>query len=263
MDLLSDKCKEYFIDTFLQHPIIYSTLVTFLIWLLPLYKICGGHWEWIALCLAIFELLGILVSIKLVPVLNIAPSYIILRPTPSCSTYDNPERYICLTLKNHQPVFYVTNQLPKPNDGLTNATKYYIISSWISSPGDLVTIEPVQFQPENSNGENKQAYSLPKGYGVQAAEPSGQDQQKVTFYSVNINGSTGILIPNSGFIDSSSLKKFESGWYRVSNCRCELTRWWYNRQGSHSEGYVDSYYVSLPQYTRFFLQEGGESTHAP
>ncbi len=192
MNLLANSYKEYLIDTFLQYPIICSTLAICFTWVIPLYHLCGGHWERIALSLAIIELFTILASINLIPVLVAAPTYLILRPTPSCSTYDDPERYMCITLKDHQHVFYVTTRLPQPNDldaSLKNATKYYIISSWRSSPDDLITIEPAQFQPENLPDENKPAYWLPEGYGVRSAGQSGEDKQiKVTLYSISNTG---------------------------------------------------------------------------
>ena len=266
LSLLLDTFIEWVVDPFLQNPIICSSLVTCVTLLfLPLDCFGGGRWEWIALCHVIVVLLVILVSIIVIPVLNIAPSYLILRPKSSCSTHDNPVRYICVTLKDHQPVFYVTTKLPIPNSldavNMNNATKYYIISSWIPpADGDHVTIEPVQFQSENLPGKNKR---LPKHFGVlcQPAEQSGGDRQiRVTY---NCISSTGEQIPYSGFIDSNLLREFESGWYRVSNCRCKLTRWWYSRRGSHHEGYVNSYYVRLPYYTRYFLRENKKSTHAP
>ena len=258
MNQLPDRYKEYLINKILQYPIICSILATCFTLSIPLYHFFGGRWQWIALCLGIFVLLAIFVSINLIPVLVIAANRIILRPTPSCSIYDNPVRYICVTLKDHRPVFYVTT---RPNDldaNMDDATKYYIISSWIQSPGDLVTIQPVQFQPENLPGENKTAYRLPEGYGIRPAGPSGGDRQRVEFSSIS---STGHEILDSGHIDSSLLRTFNSGWYLVSNCRCELTRWWYNR--SDHEGYVNSYYVRLPQDTRAFLREDRESIRAP
>ena len=92
--------------------------------------------------------LSIITSCLLKPVLALASDRIIFRPTPSCSTFDNPPRYICLTFNaNHQQAYYTTNwqNCNSSDPNMNNATKYYIISSWIPSFDHFVLTERVYF----------------------------------------------------------------------------------------------------------------------
>ncbi len=254
---LLDTVKLSLIEKFLQYPIIwsfYSTCCTFPL----LYLIFEGRWKLIALFFVIVFLLAIFATTNLIPALSIADDSVILRPTSSCSFNDNKIRFLNLTLNNqHQPVFYDTttkgeNNNLDPNNldpNISNATKYYIISLWIPSSDDLVTIESVQFQPENSH-ETK---TLPRDYFVRSADgPRDGDRQKVKFDSITTNGGTKL---ESGHINSNSLKRVPSGWYRVSNCKCELSRRWYRSRDKHVEGYVNSHFVRLSQFSKDFLRE--------
>ena len=210
---------------------------------------------WIVCLVFIYVAVTTITILLFIPTLVTDPDRIILRPTPCCSTFDKPTRYICKTLNvKRQPVHYVTTwgKCDKSDPNMENATNYYIISSWTPSNDHYVTTKRILFQPESSPGENKQPYYLPEGYSVRAAGPTGEDRQKVAFYS--IDGNRNHLL-DSGYIDSNLLKKFHTGWYEVSNCRSELSRWWYEC----SPGYVCSHYVSLPQYRRKLLLEDRDS----
>lgn len=243
-----------FVDVFLQYPVCLSFVFSALIYVLyPVYyekSDATKGWRWVRYCVAIFVLL-LLVSFLLIPVLSLAPDRIIFRPTPSCSTFDSPTRYICLTLnEHHKQVFYTTNwrKCDSIDPNMANASSYYIISSWIPSFDHFVTNRSIKFHPDSSPGENKSAYDLPENYCVRAAGPIGGDKQKVAFYS--INGSKHHLL-DSGYINSSVLQEFHFGWYFVSNCMSGLSRWLFNC----TNGYLSSHNVRLNQYTRTLLLE--------
>ena len=247
---LPDDIKVLFIDTFLQYPFSCAlglSLIIFVLFPVQFHQADAAKGRrWLASCVFIFAL-SMITSVLLKPVLALASDRIIFRPTPSCSTFDNPPRYICLTFNaNHQQAYYTTNwqNCNSSDPNMNNATKYYIISSWIPSFDHFVLTERVLFQPESSSD----AYPLPKGYCVRAAGPTGGDRQKVAFYS--ISGSRQHLL-DSGYINSTLLKEFTSGWYLVSSCISELSELWYNC----TVGYVSSHYVRLPQYARKLLSE--------
>lgn len=244
-----------FVEVFLTFPVCCSLAFCIVLYILyPVYyekADAARGWRWILSCATIFVLLSV-GSTFLIPVLSLAPDRIIFRPTPSCSTFDRPARYICLTLDDQrQSIFYTTTwrtcNSSDPNMG--TASKFYVISSWIPSPDHFVTIKSVEFQPESSPVEKKESYRLPENYCVRAAGPIGGEQQKVAFYS--INGTRHHLL-DSGYIKSSLLKKFFSGWYRVSSCKTGLSRWFFNC----TNGFVSTKYVRLPEYTRIILHEG-------
>ncbi len=239
MNLILELVKGLCIDTFLQYPIIFSTVVTCFTMFLPLSTLTELCWEWIAVYFAILELFAILIAINQIPTLSTTGDCVVLHPTASCSVYDNRVHYLSLTLTDqHQSVYELcTNDT---NENINNATKYYIISSWISSPGDLITIEPVKFKPENGT-----PYTLPKDRIVRPAGRS-KDRQKVEFTFITRDGCKKV---ESGYINLNSLASIQSGWYRVSNCKCELTRWWCNC----TLGYVNSHFVQLPQYIKNLL----------
>ncbi len=243
-ELLPDVIGVVFIETFLQYPIIWSFYFTCYT-SPPLYLIFGGRWKLIALFFVIVFLLAILATTSLIPVLPIENvGSVILQPTPSCSVNDSPIRYLHRTLNDQLQTVYYTTTLPE-----SNKSKYYIISSWIPSPGDLVTKNPVQFQLEN-----KTARELPKDHFVRSARSREGDLkgQRVDFYSICGNG--GIKL-ESGHITSNSLESVRSGWYRVSNCKCELSRWWYRSRNEYVEGYVNSHFVRLSQLSKTLLRE--------
>lgn len=247
-----------FVDAFLQYPISCSLVFSTLLYIIyPVFFKTGAaeDYRWIASCIGIFILTST-ISMFLIPVLALAPDRIIFRPTPSCSVFDSPARYICLTFNDrHENVFYTTTwrECNAKDLNMKNATKHYIISSWIPSFDHFVTLTSLPFQPDSFRGEKKPPYPLPAGYCVRAAGPSGGAQQKVAFYSIN---GTGYHLLDSGYINSSLLTKFHSGWYLASSCRNELSRWLYNC----TLGYVSSHYVRLPQYTRSLLLEERNDT---
>ena len=247
------KITTILIDKFLLYPVISSTVLTCVASWVALNNFWKNQWEKIATTLAIFVLLTTFASAYFIPVLSIAPERIILRIDRSCSTFERPTRYICLTFDvQRQPLFYTTTwrHCSSSDPNMKNATTYYVISSWIPSFDDFVTTQSVVFQPESTKGENKPAYTLPEGYCVRAAGPSGLPRQRVSFTSISLIGDR---ITDSGYINSSLLQKFSSGWYRVSSCSSELSRWWYN---NCTLGYVSSYYVRLPESVRTLLLEG-------
>ncbi len=257
---LLDIFKLSIIETFLQYPIIWSFCFTCCT--LPLqYLIFGGRWELIALFFVIVFLLAIFATINMIPALSIADDRVILRPTPLCSSTDSKIRFLNRTLNDqHQSLFYdatTEQECSSSDENISNATKCYIISLWKPSSDDLVTIESdVQFQPENSHGENKPAYHLPKDYFVRSVGSRDGERQRVQFYSLSKTGGTKL---ESGHINSNSLKSVPSGWYRVSNCKCELSRWWYRTRDEYVEGYVNSYFVRISQYYRTFLLEDSKN----
>lgn len=246
------------VDSFLQYPVACS--FAFCIGLFIFYPIfyekdATKGWRWFVSCVVVFVLLSA-VSIFLKPTLSITPDRIIFRPTPSCSTFDNPARYLCFTLSDpdHDQVFYTTTwrKCDKSDANMRNASKFYIISSWIPSFDHFITKRRVNFEPDSSPGEDKKSYTLPENYCVRAAGPLGGDKIKVAFYS--INGSQHHLL-DSGYINKTELEEFLSGWYLVSSCKSELSKWLFNC----TRGYVSSNYVRLQQYTRrLLLEQRGE-----
>ena len=240
----------FLIDLFLFYPICCSAVLAGVTTLLPLCNFWDEKWLK-ALTRAIYALFAIFVTTYVIPNFAMAPDRIIFRLDPSCSTFENPTRYICLTFsEQRERLFYITTwrKCDSLDPNVKNATKYYIVSSWIPSSDEFVTTQSLVFQPESANGK-KNAYTLPEGYCVRAAGPSGSDRQRVVFTSIDL---TGKRIQDYGHINSSLLKKFHSGWYLVSSCSSELSRWWYQ---NCTLGYVSSHYARLPQYVRKLLLE--------
>ncbi len=175
--LVPDNVAVLFIDAFLQYPFTCSLGFCSLVYILLPVRFheadAAKGWRWVVSCVAIF-VLSAMATCFLIPVLAMAPDRIIFRPTPSCSIFDNPTRYICLTFNDqHQHVFYTTTwrQCNSSDTNMNNATKYYIISSWIPSFDHYVTTERILFQPDCSPGENKSAYHLT------VFEPLGQAEE--------------------------------------------------------------------------------------
>ena len=247
------------IDMFLFYPMTCSAFSTCAIFSLPLSYFWKDKWAEFAINLAVIVLLAIFASTYFIPVLAIATDRIIFRLDPSCSTFEKPTRYICLTFNDQrQRLFYITTRrkCDSSDPNRKNASKFYVVSSWIPSFNEFLTTKSVKFHPESSAGTQKVSYTLPEGYAVRAAGPTGGDRQRVSFTTINIL--TGKYIKDDGYINSSLLKKFDSGWYRVSNCSSELSRWWYRRD--FTLGYVSSNYARLPQSVRKFLLEEKRST---
>ena len=176
----------FLVDKCLQYPITFSLIVFlgFFCILAPLWYDAAtkGH-RWILSCAVGFVLLP-LILVGLVPTLHVTAPRVILYPTPSCSTLDNPARYICSILINHQQQFYITTkQKCDPQDkNFKNATNFYIISSWIPSFNHYITIRYVNFEPAAVPGEVKKSYQLPDNYCVRAAGPTSEDKLRVAFY---------------------------------------------------------------------------------
>lgn len=255
MDPFSGHMAGLVVDSFLQYPVMCSLL--FCIGLFIFYPVfyektdATKGWRWVISCLVVFVLLSV-VAIFLKPTLSLTAPRIIFRPTPSCSTYDRPPRYICFTLSgmDHLQVFYTTTwrKCDNSDTNMKTASKFYVISSWIPSFDHFITKRPVKFEPESSPGETKMSYVLPENYCVRAAGPLGEETLKVAFYS--INGTQHHLL-DSGYINKTELEEFHSGWYLVSNCKSEVSNWLFNC----TRGYISSNYVRLQQYTRLLLLE--------
>lgn len=242
------------VDSFLQYPVACSLAFCIAIYIFyPVFyeRDATKGLRWFTSCIVVFVLLSV-VSISLKPTLSVTADRIIFRPTPSCSTFDNPARYLCFTLSspNHDQVFYTTTwrKCDNSDENMRNASKFYIISSWIPSFDHFITKRPVKFEPHSAPGENKQSYILPENYCVRAAGPLEEDKLKVAFYS--ISGSQQHLL-DSGYVNKTELEKFHSGWYLVSSCKSELSGWVFNC----TLGYVSSNYVRLYQHTRMLLLE--------
>lgn len=255
MDPFSGHMAGLVVNSFLQYPVMCSLL--FCIGLFIFYPVfyektdATKGWRWVISCLVVFVLLSV-VAIFLKPTLSLTAPRIIFRPTPSCSTYDRPPRYICFTLSgmDHLQVFYTTTwrKCDNSDTNMKTASKFYVISSWIPSFDHFITKRPVKFEPESSPGETKMSYVLPENYCVRAAGPLGEETLKVAFYS--INGTQHHLL-DSGYINKTDLEEFHSGWYLVSNCKSEVSNWLFNC----TRGYISSNYVRLQQYTRLLLLE--------
>jgi hypothetical protein len=168
-----------------------------------------------------------------------------LQPTASCSTSEDPIRYLCRTVDGQRQHLFYTAIHDSLKD-LNKPTKYYITSTWIPSFDEFVLTESVLFQPE---GENE-AYRLQKNVCVRAAGPTGLVKQNVTFTKINKEGKSD---KKEGDIISRVLKKQNCGWYKVSNCRSELSRWWYSRD--HTTGFVCSRDTMQSQAQRDYLLE--------
>ena len=244
----------FLVDKCIQYPITFSLIVFlgFFCILAPLWygtAATKGH-RWILSCAVGFVLLP-LILVGLVPTLHVTAPRVIFRPTPSCSTFDNPARYICSILINHQQQFYITTKRKcDPQDqNFENATNFYIISSWIPSFNHYITKRKVNFEPAVVPGEVKKSYHLPDNYCVHAAGPTSQDKLKVAFYS---HKGTLLILEDTGYINKTDLLEFQYGWYYVSSCRTDLERWWYS---NCKTGYVSSHYVTLSEYSRSLLLE--------
>ena len=79
------------------------------------------------------------------------------------------------------------------------------------------------------------------------AGPISADPLQVAFYSLS---GTETILDDTGYIAKKDLEEFHSGWFRVSNCRTELTRWLFDCK----TGFVNSTYVQLTEYQRIFLR---------
>lgn len=265
MDLLKNIFSDHrvgpVVDSFLQYPVACSLAFSITIYIFyPVFfeRDATRGLRWFTSCIVVFVLLSV-VSISLKPTLSLTADRIIFRPTPSCSTFDRPARYLCFTLSspNHDQVFYTTTWRKCDNSdaNMRNASKFYIISSWIPSFDHFITKRPVKFEPDNSPGDNKlykQSYMLPENYCVRAAGqgPFGEDIDKVKIAFYSISGSQQHLV-DSGYVKKTELKEFHSGWYLVSSCKSELSWWLFNC----TLGYVSSNYVRLYQHTRMLLLE--------
>ena len=206
--------------------------------------------RWGVSCLVIFVISGA-VLIRFIPVLQLTASHIILRPTPSCSTFNSPPRYLALILdENNNQVFYVTTTMGVENTDphMKEAAPFYIISASIRSPKHYRIVSgKVKFQSSSIPGVKKSPFNLKKGHCVRAAGPTTADPLLVAFYSLN---GTETILEDSGYIAKKDLEELHSGWLRVSNCKTELTRLLCDCK----TGYVSSAYVWLTEYEHIFLR---------
>ena len=246
----------FLVDKCLQYPIT-SSLIAFL----GFFCIFGPLWydtaatkgrRWIISCVVGLVLFPAIL-VGLIPTLHVTAPRVIFRPTPSCSTYDNPPRYICSILINHQQQFYITTkQKCDPQDqNFKNATSFYIISSWIPSFNHYTTRRKVDFEPVTIvPGEKRKSYKLPDNYCVRAAGPTSEDRIRVAFYSLTDHSE--LILLDTGYINKTDLLEFRFGWYYVSSCRTDLERWWFS---DCKTGYVSSHYATLSEYSRILLLE--------
>ena len=249
--LLVDKCLQFPISSAL----VFS-LGFYLFW--PVYadpnhnnRIEGKRW--IISCLITFILVGLALT-SFIPTLQLTPNRIIFRPTPSCSTYNNPPRYLAFILDvNNNQAFYVTTVKGVNNTDprMKDAAPFYVISSWIRSPNHYRTTKRILFEPAKGK-----PYNLPYGYCVRAAGPTSADPLLVAFYSLN---GTETILQDTGYISKEFLEEYHFGWYLVSNCRTDVSRWFLDCK----TGYVSSTYVRLPEYVRILLLENSESMKEP
>ena len=157
--LLVDKCLQFPISSAL----VFS-LGFYLFW--PVYadpnhnnRIEGKRW--IISCLITFILVGLALT-SFIPTLQLTPNRIIFRPTPSCSTYNNPPRYLAFILDvNNNQAFYVTTVKGVNNTDprMKDAAPFYVISSWIRSPNHYRTTKRILFEPAKGK-----PYNLPYGF---------------------------------------------------------------------------------------------------
>ena len=256
MDNLLASVAGLLVDQCLQYPIRTAFVCALATYIVVPIRVDPGHStrtegiRWIVSCLVIFVILGAALTLC-IPTLQLTASRIIFRPTPSCSTFNNPARYLAFILdENNNQVFYVTTTRGVENTDphMKEAAPFYIISTWIRSPNHYrILSEKVEFQPASVPGMNKPPYYLKRGYCVRAAGPPSADPLQVAFYSLN---GTEIILEDSGYIAQKDLEEFHSGWLRVSNCRTELTRWLFDCK----TGFVSSAYVRFTEYERIFLR---------
>ena len=243
------------LDNCLQYPVTSSLVASLGFYILGSKSDTTKGYQWIISCTVGFVLLT-LVLVGLVPTLHVSGLREIFRPTPSCAIYDNPKRFICPILINHQQQFYITTiKFPEkchPQDkNFKNATNFFIISSWIPTLNHYTTKREMYFEPAVVPEEGKKRYPLPENYCVRAAGPTSGDQIKVAFYS---HDGSELTLQDTGYIDKIDLLELHHfGWYHISSCRTDLERWWYS---NCETGYVSSHYVTLSENTKMFLLEG-------
>ena len=254
MEAITEKIAGLLVDKCLQYPIVCAFVFTLghaLFGLLRGYNLNIGWHKWVTVNVAAFVLVAGTLTAA-IPSLQMTAPRVILRPTPSCSTFNNPTWYLCFVLNNEnlQKYYKTTRQACEADDpNLANATPFYIRSPWILSLEHFRLLEEVQFQPE---GEGKPPYKLPKGYCIRAAGPPSLDPLPVIFYS--LDGVTKI-ITDKGHINKKHLEEYNFGWYLVSSCRTDLSSWLYNC----TSGYISSTYVQLSEYSKKVLMEEGDS----
>ena len=259
MDEFTGKVAGFLVDLVLQYPlcsafVISVGLYTFSPFILDAAKdISSGRWVFIFL--AGFTLISA-VLIAIVHVLQLTTERIIARPTPCCSTYNNPARYLCFILnEENKQVFYETTlrKCDGTDPNINTAAPFYIISSWIPSPNHFRTKRKILFHPDGP-GETPKPYDLPEGYCVRANGPIIENKPvRISFYS--LNGTQKILL-DKGSIDWKDLEVFTAGWYLVSNCRTGIQRLLFPCKTV----YISSAYVRLPQYSRIMLLEDSSAT---
>ena len=173
MDEFKEKVAGFLVDLVLQYPVYSAFLIsvglyTFSPFILDEKNISRRLWVFIFL--TGFALISA-VLIAVVPVLQLTTERVIARPTPCCSTYNNPARYLCFILnEENKQIFYETTlrKCDGTDPNINTAASFYIISSWIPSPDHFRTKRKILFHPD---GENQKPYDLPEGYCVRANGP--------------------------------------------------------------------------------------------
>jgi hypothetical protein len=185
-----------------------------------------------------------------VPLLKLNEDRIIFRPETNCNMFENPPRYICYI--EDREVLYTTTQRGC-HETATNATSFYIISTWAPSKHQYRLLNKFYFYPENNTAAGlKPPYWLPKNYCIQEHIPSLSTVDKLRVSFVSWNTTTLEMTSDTGYIDRSVLEEYHTGWYRVSNCMWEVMRF---LPFDCITGYVSNHYVDLPASTARLLHD--------
>lgn len=77
----------------------------------------------------------------------------------------------------------------------------------------------------------------------------GDNQLLVAFYSWDGEKKK---LEDTGYINRNDLEEYNTGWFEVSNCRWEITRY-LPLKNYCITGYVSSFYVNVPEYMKGLL----------
>lgn len=200
------------------------------------------------LFLAIWFAFYSIIFISLMPPLDLATLRIIFRPSPNCNAFNKPPRYICYTLDDSNNQIFYTTVRQGCAGNVDNATSFYIISLWTEAKNHFKLNKRIMFYPLPRNETTK--YALPKDYCIQAEViPSSNDTQlQVAFYSWDGKKNN---LEDTGYINFTDLEEYNTGWYKVSNCKLELSRLFLKNYCT--TGYVSSFYVNVPEHMKSLL----------
>ena len=241
--LLTRIVLEYPLVLFIVSGVIISTMI-FLFDFIFLGNSRLTDWSYFLKFMAVYCVIMAVVFVTFIPPLKMNTERIIFRPTENCNMFENPTRYVCFILGDK---IYITTKRGCVGT-VTNATSFYIISLWIPSKNQYRLKNKVFFHPENATDEApKPPYWLPGNYCIQEyideSSPSTHDRLRVSFISWT---NSSVITSDSGYIERTHLEPYTTGWYKVSNCRWEVTRW-LPFDGYCITGYVSNHYVNLPE----------------